>query len=141
MFRKVILPLLIVFAFVLPACGGGGSGGQADLVPVKASGNPTFCEKQDNTLLVYVQNIGTADASSAEVKVEFFLGPGYSKTVGGITVTGILKAGETLNSPIAVPIPSDCFNPDCNFRLTVDPSGVVKESNKTNNTVEDACIG
>ncbi len=139
MFRKLLLPLFVVMAFVLTACGPGG--GSADLIPVKASGNATFCEKQDNTLLVYVQNIGNADANSAEVQVEFFLGPGYTKTVQGTTVTGNLKAGETLNSPITVPIPADCHNPDCDFRITIDPSSAVKESNKTNNTVESACIG
>ncbi|NOH03020.1 MAG: hypothetical protein HND47_14210 [Chloroflexi bacterium] len=67
--------------------------------------------------------------------------PGFSRTENGTTVTGILAAGETLNSPIAVPIPSDCFNPDCDFKIMIDPSNAVKESDETNNNVEAACIG
>ncbi|MCQ3936776.1 MAG: hypothetical protein DPW18_06975 [Chloroflexi bacterium] len=141
--KKLLFPLFAVLAIFVSACaaGGGSGGGTADLIPVMASGNPTFCEREEDTLFIYVKNSGSADAASAEVQVEFFLGPGYTRTENGTTVTGILAAGETLSSPIAVSIPGDCFNPDCDFKITIDPSNAVKESDESNNAVEAACIG
>ncbi len=34
-----------------------------------------------------------------------------------------------------------CFNPDCDFRITVDSAGQVSESNEANNVVNGRCIG
>lgn len=34
-----------------------------------------------------------------------------------------------------------CYDPDCDFRVTVDANGVVDESNEDNNVLEDRCLG
>ena len=38
-------------------------------------------------------------------------------------------------------IPPNCFQPDCSFRIIVDATNVVAESNEANNTASGTCIG
>ncbi len=38
-------------------------------------------------------------------------------------------------------IPAGCFDPDCDFTITVDPDGKVDEANETNNAADGRCIG
>ena len=139
MFKKTCLALivLLVAATVLTACGGPK---QPDLIPSPPQ-YVNFCERSadGSRLVVHVKNIGTADAASAEVQVEFFIASGSSQTVNGISVTGVLAPGS--ETSIEVPIPAGCFNPDCDFKITIDPSNVVPESNETNNKVDGSCLG
>ena len=131
------LLLFGLLAAALSGCAG------PDLVPVRAPGNPTFCERDPTgDLLIYVKNQGNADAPSSEVEVQFLnVKPGYSPKVRAQGVTGPLQAGKTSNSVISVKIPDGCFNPDCDFIITVDIVNEVKETNEQNNSVQGACIG
>lgn len=141
--RQQILKLaffVLVTAVALSGCEPGPAG--PDLVPVKAPGNPTFCESDETgNLRIYVKNQGDAEAPSSEVEVEFFLAPGQSQKVRAQGATGPLKAGETSTAVISVEIPASCFNPDCSFKITVDILSEVKETNEQNNSVQGTCIG
>jgi subtilase family serine protease len=39
------------------------------------------------------------------------------------------------------PIPPACFNPNCEFRITVDANNQVNESNEGNNVAKGTCFG
>jgi subtilase family serine protease len=132
MLVSVMLVSLSLLAVVLTACSTG-----PDLVPVKAPGNATFCEIEGGNLKVYVKNQGDAEATGSEVEVEFYLSNGVQQKERA--ATGLISAGAT--DSVLVPIPDGCYNPDCNFTITVDIVNVVKESNENNNVVDGACIG
>ncbi len=135
-FRLLLFGLLAAVA--LSGCVEG-----TDLVPAKAPGNPTFCERdQAGYLFLYVKNQGNADAPSSAVEVQFLnVRPGYSPKVRAQGITGPLLAGKTSTSVISVKIPEFCFKPDCTFIITVDIVNEVKETNEQNNSIQGACIG
>lgn len=139
--RKQLTVLLFLFlvAAILSGCDGNTS---PDLAPAKPPGNPTFCERdEEGRLYLYVKNQGNAPASSSAVEVEFFITPGATQKIRAQGVTGPLGVGETSSSTIYVDIPPGCFNPDCNFNITVDILDEVQEANEQNNTVEASCLG
>ncbi|MHC4623976.1 MAG: CARDB domain-containing protein [Planctomycetota bacterium] len=111
--------------------------GLPDLVPVKAPGNPTFCEVSGSDLVVYVKNQGNADAAGSEIEVRFSTDPGVFVKVRG--ATGPISPGDTDTDYI--PIPAGCNGSDCHFTITVDIVNTVRESNESNNSVKGACIG
>ncbi len=106
--------------------------GSPDLIPIPdANGN--FCKiDRAGKLTVTVKNQGTADAGPSETKVVF---PNGSVSVP----TPAIPAGGSVN--VVVQIPTGCFQPDCGFRITVDSTGVVTESNEGNNTASGSCLG
>lgn len=108
-----------------------------DLVPANPPGMAGYCNVDDlNNLIVYVKNQGEADAPASLVKVQFYLTSGiqeFSTSVGPLTV------GETKSVSFAIPL--GCFNPDCNFTITVDSGEDITESSELNNTVNGNCIG
>lgn len=145
--RQLLIPVFlgIVAAMILSACAGPGKpppdlSGKPDLVPVPQilSFNPPvfdFCNRDDQgRLVVAVKNQGTADAAASETKVSFF-GLGESSQI-----TDPLSVGESVNLFFA--IPAGCFNPDCDFTITVDSQNQVDStSEQGNNTVNGRCIG
>lgn len=134
-----IVSLILLTTFVLSGCQPPADA--PDLVPIKAPGAATFCDTDEaGNLKVYVQNQGTADAPSSEVEVKFYMGSGVEKTVRGQGATGPISKGAT--ATVLVPIPAGCFNPDCDFIITVDIVNEVKESNEQNNSsVQSTCVG
>lgn len=42
---------------------------------------------------------------------------------------------------VSLEIPADCFNPDCDFTITVDANDDIDESRENNNTADGKCIG
>ena len=84
-----------------------------------------------------MKNQGEADAPASLVKVEFYLTSElqeFSSAVEDIPI------GETKSVSFA--IHSGCFNPDCNFIITVDSGEGINESNELNNTVDNGtCFG
>jgi CARDB protein len=105
--------------------------GKPDLIPVPdSSGN--FCRFQGGLFLVTVRNQGTADAGPSVTKVDFSSG-----TVSQPTPP--IPAGGSVD--VLFVIPPGCFQPDCGFRITVDSTGIVDESNEANNTASGVCIG
>jgi hypothetical protein len=107
--------------------------GRPDLIPVPdASGQ--FCNISAQGLVVTVRNQGAGPAGASTTRVDFS---------NGTTVnvpTPPLGPGAQVALP-AIPFPPGCFQPDCSFRITVDATGVVAESNEVNNTASGTCIG
>jgi len=97
-----------------------------------------YCNVDDsNNLIVYVKNQGEADAPASLVKVQFYLSSGLQEFSAPV---GSLLAGETKSVSFVIPL--GCFNPDCNFIITVDSGEDITESSELNNTVVNGiCIG
>lgn len=108
-----------------------------DLVPVKSPGNATFCEPHEGLVLVYVKNQGGMIAGRSEVQITFSAGPDTYHV--SKTATGPIAPGDT--HIVGFPIPTDCWQPDCHFTITVDALNEVQESNESNNSVNGTCIG
>ena len=95
-----------------------------------------FCNRDDEgRLVVAVKNQGVADASASETKV-VFLGSGTITQM-----TDPLAKGDSVN--LFFTIPAGCFNPDCDFTITVNANEAnpVDEDIDTNNTADGRCIG
>jgi len=109
-----------------------------DLVPANPTGMFGYCNVDDsNNLIVYVKNQGDADAPASLVKVQFYLTSGLQEFS---TPIDPIPVGETKSVSFA--IPSGCFNPDCNFIITVDSGEEISESSELNNTiVNGTCFG
>lgn len=109
-----------------------GDAGLADLVPIPtATGG--FCRSDQRGLIVIVCNQGTGPAGPSTTTVDF-------GQFGRVDVP--TPALEPLAcTVVTAAIPEGCFDPDCNFSITVDSAGVVTESDKDNNTVTGVCIG
>jgi len=104
--------------------------GLPDLVPV-----PDSCVRDSaGNLLVMVRNQGTALAGASITTVTFSPGGTVS-----IPTPPIPPSGSVVLGPI--PIPAACFNPDCEFRITADATGLVAESNEANNSATGRCLG
>jgi len=107
--------------------------GQPDLVPVP---DPTgsFCRRDnEGNLIVTVKNQGTAGAGPSVTEVDFL---GFGKV--SIPTLPLLPGASV---DLLFPIPFGCFNPDCEFRITVDVKNQVIESNEANNTASGTCRG
>lgn len=115
-----------------------------DLVPEPVAGSSgalAFCRPGGSGLVVRVRNQGNEAA-----------------LVPTTTRVGFRSGAETVSTPplpngaaadVSVPIPSGCFDPDCNFTITVDAEGDVEElkhdasdtSHEDNNIASGICIG
>lgn len=106
--------------------------GLPDLVPVpdRALG---FCRRDSIGLLVTVRNQGVGTAPASVTTVAF--------SPGGTVSVNTPPIGSTPVTLPAVAIPAACFDPDCDFRITVDATAVVVESNEANNVGAGSCIG
>ncbi len=103
-----------------------------DLVPVPDE-NGFFCRIKDRKLIVTVKNQGCGSAGPSITEVDFF-------SHGKISVpTPTLAPGASTD--LSVPIPDRCFDPDCSFRITVNATGTVVESDVSNNVANGICIG
>jgi CARDB len=103
-----------------------------DLVPVP---DPSgfFCRFRDGKLVVTVKNQGIGPAGPSTTEVDFF-------SHGRVSLpTPALAPGASTD--LFVDIPAGCFDPDCEFRITVDALNSVAESNEANNTANGLCIG
>lgn len=128
------------------SCLPGGDSGLADLVPVAPFPfNPFvlpqgYCLRLDppgpaDTVRVIVRNQGSGSAGPSVTRVEFI--------EAGVVLTA--------NTPALAPgaeathdftIPQGCYvgESPCHFRITVNATGVVVESNTANNTDSGSCI-
>jgi hypothetical protein len=110
--------------------------GKADLVPVPdPQPGVGFC-KRDNQgrLVVTVKNQGTVDAPASTTTVDFVPGGSFP-----LSTPAIPAGGSVDLTPLS--IPAACFNPDCDFRITVDSNNQINESNEGNNNASGTCIG
>lgn len=106
--------------------------GLPDLIPVPDA-NGSFCNRKELTLIVTVKNQGTGGAGPSVTEVDFF-------AFGKVSVpTPPLGPGASVD--LLVPIPPGSFDPDCEFRITVDVNNQVTESNEGNNIGNGSCLG
>ncbi|MEW5909463.1 MAG: CARDB domain-containing protein [Thermodesulfobacteriota bacterium] len=101
--------------------------GKADLVPVAAC-----TRNSQGELIVRVKNQGTVAAGASVAQVEFFPGGAFDVQIPSI------DAGSTAEGVVLVP--SECWNPDCDFQIKVDVSNQVNEADEGNNSASSACI-
>lgn len=110
----------------------GGEESKPDLIPVP---DPKlgFCRRKDLKLTVTVKNQGSADAGPSITTVDF----------GALGTPSLpspaLAAGASID--LVFDIPAGCFDPNCEFKITVDSKNQVNESNEGNNTASDECRG
>jgi hypothetical protein len=109
-------------------------GGLPDLVPVPDP-RKGFCQRDSlGRLVITVKNQGSADAGPSQTTVDFV-------GVGSVSVpTPAIAAGSSVTLP-SVAIPPGCFHPNCNFRIIVDATGLIVESDEGNNVAAGTCIG
>jgi hypothetical protein len=110
-----------------------------DLVPSTSPGQDNitgFCKGVGKTVkvVVSVKNQGNAASPVSTTTVQFSPEGSFRLATPAIQPGGSANL-EPLN------IPPACFNPDCNFTITVDSDNQIKESNAKNNTTDGRCIG
>jgi len=113
--------------------------GLSDLVPVP--GPQGFCTivniNETSFLQITVRNQGSVNAPASMTRVEFFPGGPVP-----LLPTDAIPAGSSVNLLLPFSsIPGVCFNPDCDFRITVDFNTQINESNEGNNTGDGSCLG
>lgn len=112
-----------------------------DLVIVKPHpdivGGAGFCKRDEQgNLVVTIKNQGNADATESTATVQFALTGSSSSIERTIPA---LKVNESVDLLFA--IPPDCFNNQCDFKITVDSSNQVDEFKEGNNSADGLCIG
>ena len=106
--------------------------GLPDLVPVPNE-QGSFCKRRDGILIVTVRNQGSAPAGASVTRVDFGSHGSVDKP------TPPLLPGASVDLDFTIPV--GCFDPDCEFRIIVDATNAVLESNETNNIASGVCIG
>ena len=104
----------------------------ADLIPVPHE-RGDFCRIRDGKLVVIPKNQGRVAAGRSNTQVDFF-------QFGKFTVkTPNLAPGAS--TELLFNIPRGCYDPDCHFKITVDSTSVILESDEGNNTASSFCLG
>jgi hypothetical protein len=106
--------------------------GEPDLAPVP-DGQGRFCRRRDGKLVVTVRNQGAGGAGASTTRVDFGVHGNASVATPGLAASD--------STEILVDIPPRCFDADCEFRITVDASSQVAETNEGNNEASGTCIG
>jgi len=112
-----------------------------DLIPVASALTGSFCMRDAAAanLLVTVENQGAANAAPTQVTVEFQTATGPVIHTASVPA---LAAGVSTSVAVPFPVgPNWCYEPDCQFRITVDSAGTELESDETNNVASDYCPG
>ena len=126
------LMILLILAGTLIMGGCAPETPKPDLIPVNPEGWDNFCDRyRDGELKVHIKNQGDAPAGSSYVQVSYGQ---YGELVEPVPA---LAAGETVT--ILFPMYSGCFDPVCEFEITVDVYDEVDESNELNNTQTGKC--
>jgi len=85
-------------------------------------------------LRIVIQNQGQGNASPSLTRVVF--SPGGIKD---IPTSAVPSGQRVMLAP--VPIPKACFDPDCDFTITVDSKAQINEATgESNNVVDGRCI-
>lgn len=105
-----------------------------DLVPVPdPRPGINFCKLKEGKLVVTVKNQGSGSAGPTTTEVDFGRYGKFSMP------TPALAPGASTD--LVFEIPGGCYNPDCDFEITVDSMSAVMETNEVNNTGSGTCIG
>jgi len=109
------------------------TGLKSDLMPFSAQGGNIFCTKDsEGRLIIFVANVGGADAPFSTTTVEFFPGGSFELP------TPAIPTGSSRDL-LPLDIPKECFDPNCDFRITVDAKSEVIEVSELNNSVDSIC--
>lgn len=98
-------------------------------------GSDAYCDMTTvPQLRIVIQNQGQANASPSVTRVGF--SPGGIKD---IPTSAVASGQRVMLAP--VPIPKACFDPDCDFTITVDAKAQIDEATgEANNVVDGLCI-
>ena len=111
-----------------------------DLVPVNPNPNDADCITDgQGGLLVTVENQGNAKAPPSVTRVIFSPGGSFDLDTPELEGASVEDPGASVE--LTFPIPADCFDPDCEFEISVDATDQVVESDEGNNTVSGKCLG
>jgi hypothetical protein len=105
-------------------------------VPEGSFGGPdAFCDTTTvPQLRIVIQNQGQGDAPGSMTRVKF--SPGGTRDIPTLPLQ---SAQRTMLAPI--PIPAACFDPDCDFTITVDSTSQINETTgEENNVIDGRCI-
>src|SRR5574341_373894 len=108
------------------------------LKPLRLSGPDGFCDlsgdRESPKLGVSVQNIGDGESPTSITTIEFFPG-------GSVQLQTPAVPAENSVDLVPVAIPLACFDPDCDFKITVDWRNEVNESGgEGNNEADGRCL-
>jgi len=98
-------------------------------------GSDAYCDMtRVSQLRIVIQNQGQGYAPASITRVRF--SPGGSMDIP----TPPLESGQrTMLAPI--PLPAACFDPDCDFTITVDSTAQINETiGEENNVTDGRCI-
>ena len=109
-----------------------GPTGVPDLIPVPDE-NGQFCRRPSGDLLVTVRNQGTGDAAASTLTVDY--------GSHGRRDVAVPPLGPSDQVDVQVSIPVGCFDPDCDFKITVDSKNEIDESDESNNSASGLCLG
>ncbi len=113
----------------------------ADLIPAEVPSDAQFCRRDETggNLLVTVENIGEATSRTSTTAVVYFFRDGTFE--GRTRTTGPIAGGRS--ERLSFEIVDGCFDPDCDFRITVDQTNQVPEGStgERNNSVRGQCVG
>lgn len=107
----------------------------ADLQPVPlpgVEGFAAYCDLQDGSLQITVENTGGADAPASRVTVAF----DYSSKIGSADAPSISAGGS---APVLVALPQPVTPDAFDFTITVDADRAIAESDEGNNYGEGQC--
>lgn len=108
-----------------------------DLVPERrpdSQGEEGFCRRNEGNLVVRVRNQTNEDVFDQSTTIVVF-SPGGPKSA----TTAPMPGGSMTD--VIFEVPSACFNPDCDFTITVDANSDITESREDNNVADGICIG
>jgi CARDB len=108
---------------------------KADLIPTEAEASMGFCNVALQAVF-QVKNVGTVSAPASFARVDF---PGIAAPP--VTVPIPALAPSASSATIVISPPAGCFNPDCEFTITVDSGFDVGESDEGNNGANGICPG
>jgi hypothetical protein len=111
----------------------------ADLVPVPPDpATVAVSGNGDASMRLRVANEGTVPLDASPVVVEYFL---HSITVATeIQDGGPLEPG-TMSTFLEFPVPRECVDGGCSFRVSVDPERRLQAENRSNNEAVGHCQG
>jgi len=111
--------------------------GFCNLEPVTATGDPG-APVIGNKLIVLVRNDSARDLPPSSTRIRFSWSESGEQDVD--IPTPLIGPGRTV--PLrSVEFPSLCFDPDCDFEITVDANEEIDEANEANNNVTGMCLG
>lgn len=138
--------LLLLFFGALAIAVIGGCTPKPDLVAVKLPDLGTdpivYCNLDDDgKLIVTVTNQGSSDAPASVTRVTFTTLPTGDHVVELATPALAIGNSHDLDPIDLGAFPSNCYQANCHFTITVDSTNTVDESDEEDNSASGYCLG